>query len=206
MQIPVLVEAERKKHGLDDLLDLADYIVCSARFPLAWTMASSVPDALVSILLRFPHAKFVIVTLGENGCLMLERAENGESKTGRRLLTVVEHPDAEETDVVTLLESLKQRINDSDVIPKCISTKSTMRLTAAGIGKVCGRMLVGTAEKITPSELVDTTGAGDAFIGAVLYGKLSPRVHSLAAAGCRALGARTGLPQRSDPCLAPFLC
>lgn len=33
-----------------------------------------------------------------------------------------------------------------------------------------GRLFLGTAEKIPPSELVDTTGAGDAFIGAVLYG------------------------------------
>ena len=29
---------------------------------------------------------------------------------------------------------------------------------------------MGTAEKIPPSEVIDTTGAGDAFIGAVLYG------------------------------------
>lgn len=29
---------------------------------------------------------------------------------------------------------------------------------------------MGTVEKIPPPELVDTTGAGDAFIGAVLYG------------------------------------
>lgn len=27
-----------------------------------------------------------------------------------------------------------------------------------------------TAEVLPPSELIDTTGAGDAFIGAVLYG------------------------------------
>jgi sugar/nucleoside kinase (ribokinase family) len=36
---------------------------------------------------------------------------------------------------------------------------------------VNGRLFVGTAEKIPPPELVDTTGAGDAFIGAVLYGR-----------------------------------
>ena len=45
-----------------------------------------------------------------------------------------------------------------------------MKLKADGIGTICGRLHVGTAEKIPPSELVDTTGAGDAFIGAVLYG------------------------------------
>jgi hypothetical protein len=35
-----------------------------------------------------------------------------------------------------------------------------------------GRLLVGTAEAIPSAELVDTTGAGDAFIGAVMYCKL----------------------------------
>jgi sugar/nucleoside kinase (ribokinase family) len=44
------------------------------------------------------------------------------------------------------------------------------RLRANGIGTVCGRLFLGTAEKIPPSELIDTTGAGDAFIGAVVYG------------------------------------
>lgn len=43
-------------------------------------------------------------------------------------------------------------------------------MQAKGIGTVSGRMLLGTAEKIPPSALVDTTGAGDSFIGAVLYG------------------------------------
>lgn len=35
-----------------------------------------------------------------------------------------------------------------------------------------GKLFIGTAEKIPPSELVDTTGAGDAFIGAVIYGMM----------------------------------
>lgn len=45
-----------------------------------------------------------------------------------------------------------------------------MKLRAEGIGTVSGRLYLGTAEKIPPSELVDTTGAGDAFIGATIYG------------------------------------
>lgn len=50
-----------------------------------------------------------------------------------------------------------------------------MRLSADGIGTVNGKVYVGTAEKIPSSELIDTTGAGDAFIGAILYGKLVHR-------------------------------
>lgn len=38
-------------------------------------------------------------------------------------------------------------------------------------------MFLGTAEKIPPEELVDTTGAGDAFIGAVIYGKIFAKIH-----------------------------
>ncbi|MCH79373.1 ribokinase-like [Trifolium medium] len=42
---------------------------------------------------------------------------------------------------------------------------------------VTGKLYIGTAESIPPSELIDTTGAGDAFIGAVIYAicsKFSP--------------------------------
>ncbi|XP_042974427.1 ketohexokinase-like isoform X2 [Carya illinoinensis] len=123
-RIPILIEAERVREGLDDLLKLADYAICSAKFPQPVT-----------------------------------------------------------------------------------------RLRANGIGTVCGRLLLGTAEKIPPSELIDTTGAGDAFIGAVVYAlctdmqpeTMLPFAAQVAAANCRALGARTGLPLRSDPRLASFL-
>ncbi|XP_022849457.1 uncharacterized protein LOC111371622 [Olea europaea var. sylvestris] len=71
--IPILIDAERKREGLDDLLSLSSYAICSAKFPQAWTEAPSVPSALVSMLLKLPSIKFVIVTLGEEGCLMLER-------------------------------------------------------------------------------------------------------------------------------------
>ncbi|KAJ9176518.1 hypothetical protein P3X46_011824 [Hevea brasiliensis] len=197
--IPILIDAERKREGLDDLLKLASYVVCSAKFPQAWTEAPSIPSALVSMLLRLPNIKFVIVTLGEDGCIMLERSTN-------------EAPVSEETDVDSLLETLKKRKDDAIAIPKCFSSSLT-KLRANGIGTVNGRLFVGTVEKIPPPELVDTTGAGDAFIGAVLYAicakmppeKMLPFAAQVAAASCRALGARTGLPHRSDSRLAPFL-
>ncbi|GAB2281884.1 hypothetical protein Dimus_016447 [Dionaea muscipula] len=197
--IPILVDAERKREGLDDLLNLATSVVCSARFPQAWTEASSVPTALVSILLRLPTVNFVIVTLGEDGCVMLERSSfEGSNK--------------EEADVEELLESLKRNIASSTPSPTCISS-SVMNLRANGFGTICGRLLVGTAEKIPPAELVDTTGAGDAFIGAILYAlcadmppeKMLPFAAQVAGAACRALGARTGLPYRTDPRLASYL-
>ncbi|KAJ6403670.1 hypothetical protein OIU84_011967 [Salix udensis] len=214
--VPILIDAEKKREGLDDLLPLASYAVCSSKFSTekasqviyiehlncswqAWTEAPSIPSALVSMLLRLPKIKFVIVTLGEDGCVMLERSTE-------------EAPASEEKDADSLWESLKQRKDDNIAIPTCYASPLT-KIRANGIGTVNGRMFVGTAEKIPPPELVDTTGAGDAFIGAVLYAicanmppeKMLPFASQVAAAGCRALGARTGLPHRTDPRLAAFL-
>ncbi|KAJ4968740.1 hypothetical protein NE237_015441 [Protea cynaroides] len=200
-KIPILIDAERQTEGLDNLLNLADYVVCSTKFPEAWTKAPSIPSALVSMLVRLPNIKFVIVTLGEDGCIMLDRR-------------VEEIPELEEMDVDSVIGILRQKIDGRNAIPTCIPSQSVMRLKADGIGMVNGRLLVGTTEKIPASELVDTTGAGDAFIGAILYAicadmppdKMLLFATQVAAAGCRALGARSGLPWRTDPRLAPFLC
>ncbi|XP_020211027.1 ribokinase isoform X2 [Cajanus cajan] len=197
--IPILMDAERLREGLDDLVKLADYVVCASRFPQAWTGASTVPKALVCMLLRLPNIKFVIVTLGKDGCIMLERSANEGVST-------------EEMDVDKLLESLEMRKNRSIHIPTCISSSVT-KLHAEGIGTVCGRLYIGTAENIPPSELIDTTGAGDAFIGAILYAicanfareKMLCFAATVAASKCRALGARSGLPYSTDPCLASFM-
>ena len=32
-KIPILIDAERKREGLDELLNFASYVVCSAKFP-----------------------------------------------------------------------------------------------------------------------------------------------------------------------------
>uniref|UniRef100_A0ACD5ZW69 Uncharacterized protein n=1 Tax=Avena sativa TaxID=4498 RepID=A0ACD5ZW69_AVESA len=193
-KIPILIDAEKKRDGLDELLNFASYVVCSAKFPQAWTGASSTPVGLVHMLLRLPNIKFVIVTRGEKGCLMLERSMTDASET-------------EETDVEDLLESLEQKVDLNSSLPKCIASKSNLRISADGVGSMSGRLLLGTAESILSEELIDTTGAGDAFIGAVLYGlctgmpveKMLPFAAQVAACGCRALGARAGLPHLTDP-------
>ncbi|XP_010447931.1 PREDICTED: ketohexokinase isoform X4 [Camelina sativa] len=198
-KIPILVDAEKKRDGLDDLLQFADYVVCTAKFPQVWTEASSTPGALISMLLRLPKLKFVIVTLGEEGCLMLERASK-------------EVLQSQETDIESLVETLTHRKDSTTTFPTCVSSETT-KLKADGIGTVSGRLFLGTAEKIPPDELLDTTGAGDAFIGAVLYAicagmppeKMLPFAAQVAGCSCRALGARTGLPHLTDPRLVPFL-
>ncbi|XP_059077056.1 uncharacterized protein LOC131057390 isoform X3 [Cryptomeria japonica] len=199
-QLPIFVDAERLREGLDELLNVATYVVCSANFPQAWTEAPSIASALVAIALKLPHLKFVIVTLGEEGCIMLEKNMQGSR-------------DGENIDVNIMLESLQKKGKEiSSILPISVSSE-VGSLKAPGIGSVAGRLLIGTAEAIPPADLVDTTGAGDGFIGAVLYAiaagmppeNMLPFAARVAAAGCRALGARSGLPHRSDLRLTPYL-
>lgn len=78
MKIPILVDAEpeRTREELGALLSLASYIVCNGKFPEKWTSIPSIPSALLEILLQYPRACFAVVTLGENGCMMLERGKD----------------------------------------------------------------------------------------------------------------------------------
>ncbi|OWM62812.1 hypothetical protein CDL15_Pgr020106 [Punica granatum] len=74
-----------------------------------WTRAPFIASSLVSMMLRLPKLKFAIVTLGEEGCVMLERS----SDVGHQ---------AEEADVDCLLEILKQQKDDSMIIPTCVAS------------------------------------------------------------------------------------
>uniref|UniRef100_A0A1J3GUA6 Ketohexokinase n=1 Tax=Noccaea caerulescens TaxID=107243 RepID=A0A1J3GUA6_NOCCA len=193
--ISILINAEKKRQGLNELLDLADYAICSTNFPQDWTESPSSPSALLSMLIRLPKLKFVIMTLGEHGCMMLERCPNELSET------------EEETDIDELHDSLKQSTDFTSDLPVCNSSLVT-RLA----GNFTGRLVIVTAEKIPSSELLDTTGAGDALTGAVLYGLCTEMASEemlifasrVAACCCRGLGARTTLPFRNDPNLAAF--
>lgn len=81
-------------------------------------------------------------------------------------------------------------------------------LTKGGRGAtiLCEGEFLETPAFQVPGGCVDTTGAGDAFHGGFLYGllrgeeiEMSMKIGcAVAALGCRALGARTGLPTRDE--------
>nr|XP_024398785.1 ribokinase-like isoform X1 [Physcomitrium patens] len=207
-QLPILVDAERLREGLDDLLSYATYVVASAKFPQSWTSAPTVAEALVKMMLQLPRLKFVIVTLGASGCIMLERHASDASEAE------IEDGSVE---VNSLVESLSREAGElCGSSPNSITSK-VCKLSIANNSDVqqhiWGRFHVGTAETIPASELVDTTGAGDGFIGGVMYailaGLSAPKMLALGATvgagSCRALGARPGLPTRADPKVASFL-
>ncbi len=130
----VVLDANRTRPRLDELLPWVDVLITNPSFPADYTGQRDVAIA-ASELLR-TGAKLVVTTLGEEGCL-------------------------------------------------CVSDDGTLQVPGFAV------------------EVVDTTGAGDAFHGAFIYGLLQdwslPRkatfANAVAAMNCTALGGRAGLPR-----------
>ncbi|MEM4723847.1 MAG: carbohydrate kinase family protein [Candidatus Hadarchaeum sp.] len=130
----VVLDANRPRPRLDELLIWVDVLITDAYFPTAYTGRPNIDDA--AQLLLQTGAKLVVTTLGEKGC-------------------------------------------------KCF--------TAEGQWYVPGFQV----------SVVDTTGAGDAFHGAFIYGLLqgwpledtATFANAVAALNSTALGGRAGLPR-----------
>ena len=106
----ILVDAERPREGLDDLLAVADYVVCSSHFPNLWSGERRLGRALLLLLHRLPQLRFVVVTLGSLGYAMVERAA-GSRGVG------------EAQDIDTLLETLRGRVGDVDPRPAVMTSE-----------------------------------------------------------------------------------
>ena len=246
--------------GLEQLLQMADYVISSAHFPQGWTGEQCLGDALVATLSRLPHARWVITTLGSRGSVLLERPQPG-----------LETAAAAAVEPVVLEELVSQLFNqaaaDADAggqgVPACVSSSGvaihtggtassaaacslrlqrgeaeTQRVAqaaaqaaaaaaaanadagnassyamgssssseAAPAGEVIACVMVVQAARLPAGAVQDTTGAGDSFIGSMLYGLATGMAVQraiqlatlVAACKCTQLGARPGLPRRSN--------
>lgn len=259
--IPVLVEAERLRPGLDELIQCADYVVTSAHFPEAWTGEGCLGDALVTAFSRLPdNVKWMATTLGKRGAVVLERAgSNSGGDTfvaddlipelftaavaggdnidddGKKVVCINETGDVsirlggtaksdgpvwltlKRKDAKGVLEAAQAAATtaaaanaDSGSRNKYASTSDNGN-SSSSFGIKAQVTVVQAAELESLNEnsnavVVDTTGAGDAFIGSLLYSictginvvdgiKLGSVV---AACKCTQLGARPGLPRRNQ--------
>ncbi|GBF88471.1 hypothetical protein Rsub_01184 [Raphidocelis subcapitata] len=248
--VPVLVEGERLRPGLDELLAEADYV--------EWTGEACLADAVLEVARRLPRARVVVTTRGTRGSVLLRRAAEGEQP-------VSDAP----TSLEEVMGRLEQQLAASDAAAAasapvdCVSASGValrrggvagsggaLQLTFSGgrdaaaaarragaaaakeaarnadTGNAAGyaagqgaasstaveeppllaEVLLASAAALAKDYVADTTGAGDSFIGSLIYGLTTglplPRALQLAAVvaacKCTALGARPGLPRRGQ--------
>lgn len=133
----VVLDANRRRAGLEELLPWVDVLITNSSFPAAHTGEDDLHTAMGSLLKG--KMRLVVTTLGAQGCLYRDREQ---------------------------------------------------------MAHIPGFQV----------DAVDTTGAGDAFHGAFIYGMLqgwSSRrtaifANAVAALNCRALGGRGGLPTLAE--------
>ena len=205
--VPVLVEGERLRDNLPTLLAMGDYVCTSANYPQDSNPdAENFEDAMVAMASKLTDAKAIVTTLGSRGAVCLRRVDAKESKE------VKTEPLA---DVIARLEKDASSVVmppsfGSVPIPAWPTVSGPVTLTDAGDDamKALGPVEVtfAPAVKLQKSAVVDTTGAGDSFIGSMCYGvatgmelKDAMRLGAyVAARKCGALGARPGLPDMTE--------
>eukprot|EP00798_Chlamydomonas_sp_ICE-L_P024090 gene24090-9664_t len=246
--VPMLVEGERLRPALDDLLVQGDYVVTSAHFPQDWTGEAELADAILATFARLPKAQFLITTLGTKGCVMLERPTGSSTDGATKELsgvidklqlkcsTIAETP-GDKADCVSqsgveiragqvaasegylnLAFSSGRAAETAQAQAEAAASRAAALNADSGnskgyamgsssapeAGLLVAKVTVASIASMPKGSVVDTTGAGDAFIGSVVYGLATgmpmPQVLKLAAVvaacKCTALGARPGLPMK----------
>ncbi|GJQ08990.1 hypothetical protein GpartN1_g781.t1 [Galdieria partita] len=168
--IPIVLDVERRREGLESLLYLADYIITNAEFPLEYFGQLNRLNCLEKLLDSYA-AQFVISTLGKEGCVMMSRLDSDKEEKTANLSHIP---------IMAVKTTFPLPTPCRECAPK-------YRLIDCPCWPV--------------EHVVDTTGAGDAFIGGIIYAILHrfDQEHMLyfasrvAAEKLAALGARKGL-------------
>lgn len=165
--VPILLDVERDRPYIRDLLPFADYIVTNSVYPFVFSPEASGEVDAMQRLLEACDAKFVISTLGASGSIMVQRECKREKGSGVNMV---------------------------------VQSKIVKRHKTAVSYEVI------ECPKWPVQDIVDTTGAGDAFIGGVVYGIVTKMdlermlclASRVAAAKIGGIGARSALPRRED--------
>lgn len=176
--IPILVDAEKPRPYLDELLQSADIVVTSENFFQSENGSSSSEASgsgrnMLSSILHLAqktlvNAKLIIVTRGSIGSIAFANPKGGLVKD------ITNHEIGPE---------VERQIHDNDCIEKEKLVDDLGGPSYQGVKKPIVRE-VGETVLISSSALIpdviDTTGAGDAYIGALIYGFLRGQDASIA--------------------------
>ena len=204
--IPVLVEGERTRDNLPELLRMGDYVCTSAGYPKEYTGEASTETAMVKLFAELPRARAMVTTLGKRGAVMLRRVNDWDGEETRA--TLRETLARLETEATAATAAAGEPDSGAVPIPAPPVASPTVYLTDCGdedtvaVGPVT--VTFAPAAEMRAEDVADTTGAGDSFIGSMCYGvaaglRLEDAMRLgayVAARKCTKLGARPGLPAR----------
>lgn len=153
-RVPIMLDLEKVRPDLPKLMELADYVVTNSDFPGLF-IGMHDQDTWVCqkhILNIYPNIKFICTTMGEMGCIFMRQGAGSTGFSGGSGFG--------EKHAGRLAEKLSFRYM------KYESGKPLVLVTALDDFNV----IQCSAIKLDAEKIVDTTGAGDAFIAGMIYG------------------------------------
>lgn len=180
-KITILVDAEKPRPLLKDLLQLADVVVAPESFLSSGTSDTSILSQAIDFARDcLPRAKLLCVTRGKRGSITLAPAQLGtpvnndtggmDEKDGEE-----ENRGGAERDPLSLFVRGEAWFDSGEVVLVPFTRP---------LGGGDGSSAFETSSCAIPDELVvDTTGAGDAFIGALAFAIACPSIFSKAPLG-----------------------
>lgn len=205
----LVVEAERPRDGLDDLLQLADVVTLSASFARSAGFVSDDTDAaddagllglMHTVEHACPNAIAAYRTLGSRGLVCMTREHNRtESSAQVHTLSRVQDIPAE------LHPGPAPDAPSEHQVCAPVVASASRGVSLAQTERVWWPSRI-TAAGVSSAYVVDSTGAGDALNGATAayLGAGLPLVDALQRASCvaalslRAVGPRPGLPTSDE--------
>ena len=172
-KIPILVDAEKPRPYLNDLLKSADIVITSENFYSSQDDHSMLDSVLRLAEKTLVSAKLVIVTRGGSGSIAFANPNGG-------LVKDISH---------SIGPEVERQIQDSDGLED-YSNSNDKKLVEDDLGGPYEGIMKPVVREVDESVLisssalipnvVDTTGAGDAYIGALVYGFLHGQDTSIA--------------------------
>mmetsp|Transcript_18621 Transcript_18621/g.30619 ORF Transcript_18621/g.30619 Transcript_18621/m.30619 type:complete len:381 (+) Transcript_18621:75-1217(+) len=216
--VPVVLDCEKDRPLLALLLPLADYIVTSSSFPSQMTnIAEPIEAAMHALMHMCGRVRVLVTTRGSKGSLMMIRAPSTPPDATATYTSPLPPPPPPQSGPIFSARSPRS-------LPSVVSFSSKVDELPQGSIPLSIRVdqyipaSCPTNETHPPFDIihcsawplersvVDTTGCGDTFIGAFIYGllyNLSPAKtlalgSFVAGQKCLKPGARQGIPRRSN--------
>ena len=204
--VPILVEAERPREGLDSLLALATAVAASASYPRTATGRPGRGAASAALLAALPGVAWMTTTFGAEGAILMERVAEARAPPP--------FADADAAVEAALAAAAAARPDPAGRAAAATApggaavgdpgmSAATLALDWDGApSPLPVRLTAVSAASLPQGAVADTTGAGDAFNGALLFAlatALPPARAArlgavVAACAVTAVGARAGLP------------